>query len=333
LELLNLVLLSVISILSIYYKNLWPLVSALLYVVTGKPEWVLCHGLVVNFIRFIRIKDLFTMPAAHFFHCVLLGLILAFLSKQCFLESLCLFILPLIFRNPVHMMIRRDSGANFMLFSLACVCAYSIYLGESPLEILLLSLYVFTLILFKALPQGVVFPLVLLAAALSAYLILLGSIHYFVLSTMLFMFLFIQKMNNQKHACTKMRMAFFFLLFLGTALFLPYKVDYQLVAIICAYGWLYFAAQKICQLCVFALKCKDLTLIHIITLSPLLILVGHLHFDSLRDGSTAMWIIFSGLAILFLDKFSTAPMNTDALVANPCVEDYQRLKKSSSLIN
>jgi hypothetical protein len=322
-----LVLLSVCSLLSIFYKNLWPLVSVLLMVVTKQPEFVLCHGLVLNFLKRKKLKECFFIPANHFFHCLLLGILLCILIKITMLDSIFVLLIPLVYRHPVHEMMKRDSGANFLLFSLAISALVSHCLNPQDIQsLLLLNLYLYVLILFKSLPNGVIFPLVLFSAGLNVKLLMCDALYPFVLLMILFVFLFVQKMNHQKNACVKKRTAFFIHFLVVAALIKNVAIEQNFFLILMVYTWLYFAVQKICNLCIFALKCKDLTMIHTITMTPLVMMLGMLQLSGVAFSSFMPWTIFCGLAMLTLDKVTTAPMNSDSLLANPCVEDYKKLK-------
>ena len=323
-----LILLGFTSILSVFYLNLWPLVTILLITVTKDPMLVLSHGVLINFIESKKIKRLFMMPIIEFIHCALLGILLSFNFLDEGYTALLLFLYPFIFRIPIAERLKQDSGANFILFSLAFVLSFlSINKTHSPIEVLLISLYLYTLIMFKSLPKTVVFSLVLCVACLSVKLILNEDFYYFALSGMLFMFLWLQKGYSDKFSCVKKRSAWFYHIVLILALLVSFLENCNVIVIIAGYAWLYIAAQKLCNLCVFDLKCKDVTLIHVISLSPLLVLVALFIEGGAVLHSTSPWILFSGLALLNLDKFTAKPMNADSLLANPCVSDF-KLKKA-----
>jgi len=326
------ILLGLVSILSVFYQNLWPLVTVLLISVTKDPILVFSHGVLINFLESKQLKEVFIMPLIEMIHCLLLGFVLYFNFLEFGSTHLLLMLYPFIFRIPVAKSLKRDSGANFILIVLACVLSLlSICEEHSPTEVLLISLYLYSLILFKSLPKTVVFPLVLCVACLSVKLILHDEYFYFILTGIVFLFLWVQKEYSEKGACVKKRTAWFLHLVLSLSLLLSISgANVNIIVTVVCYAWLYFAAQKLCNLCVFALKCKDVTLIHVISLSPLIILVGLLVEGGPYLPSTVPWVLFSGLALLNLDKLSSAPMNADSLLANPCVTDFSLRKAKVS---
>ena len=287
------------------------------------PAFVLCHALIINLADFKNLKEIFKISRVQLLHCFLLGTILFALNTHCILVASIAFVLPFAFRYPVHNLIRKDSGANFLMFSLAVISFICCFVDEEMNSaILLLNLYVYTMILFKSLPAGVIYPLVLFAAGMGLKMIVDGHISNFLLSVCLFVFLFTQKMMNQRNTCLKRRSAFFVHLFIFLVFLLGFSLDLPMIPLLAVYFWVYLAGQKLCDACVFAFKCKDLVLIQIVTLSPVLVFTGILNMGKYENILLNPWIVFAGLPLLFLQKFTTAPMNTQSLLQTPCVLDY-----------
>lgn len=319
--------LSIIALISLWKRSLWPIVCIGLVQYISNPIYACAYALFLNFQTFSNTSKTFKLPNNKDW-LIMISIFLLFLSTMNDIRlNLLLLTLPFLLFYPTKEAISKNKGGTPILLSLVIYCGLEAVQAQTvPMKALfLINVYFLVLYVYKAMPLSLSLSY-LIALSCSGLAFFLTEEYFYLGSLMLIYFYLVQHSKEQNtRSCLKTKSAWFHIAWITASFFYSTKFQINPFMFISLFLIFMISQSPQCSLCLFKLKCKEKIFIQFSSLLPSIYLTFSINGFSFNNADVILLVLFS-IACSQLKWRTAEPTNADLLMFNTCTEEYKLSK-------